>query len=73
MIQEEALTMDNKTSDKNKIWVEAPKPTQPIPDVPTVQGVYISKGEDVEWFWTHTEKGSYVSGYKIRIFSKLVE
>jgi hypothetical protein len=32
---------------------------------PAVQGVALAPSEDVEWFWTHTSKGSYVSGYNI--------
>jgi len=57
--------MSKKISNQTKRWVEAPKPTKPMPDAPTVLGVYLSKGEDVEWLWSHTDKGSYVSGYNI--------
>jgi hypothetical protein len=46
-------------------WVEAPKSTQIMPDAPAVLGVILAFGEDVEWIWTHTDKGSYVSGYNI--------
>jgi hypothetical protein len=30
-----------------------------------VLGVELSADEDVQWNWTHTPKGSYVSGYTI--------
>lgn len=46
-------------------WVEAPKSTQIMPDAPAVLGVILAFGEEVEWIWTHTDKGSYVSGYNI--------
>jgi hypothetical protein len=31
----------------------------------SVQNVSLSPSEDVEWTWTHTPQGSYVSGYTI--------
>lgn len=31
----------------------------------SVQSVSLVPGEDVEWTWTHTSQGSYVSGYTI--------
>jgi hypothetical protein len=36
-----------------------------MPDAPAVLGVILAFGEEVEWIWTHTDKGSYVSGYNI--------
>lgn len=57
--------MIEKSSNITNRWVEAPKPTKLMPDVPTVFGVNLAPDEDVEWFWTHTDKGSYVSGYNI--------
>lgn len=44
-------------------WVAAPASL--TPNAPTVTGVYLSEDEAVEWVWTHTPNGSYVSGYKI--------
>jgi len=47
-----------------KKWISAPEPTyQGAPVVYT--GVRVAKDEEVEWIWTHTPKGSYVSGYRI--------
>jgi len=57
--------MSKSISKKIKRWVEAPKSTQIMPDAPAVLGVILAFGEDVEWIWTHTDKGSYVSGYNI--------
>ena len=44
-------------------WVAAPKSARS--DVPAVLGVYLFDGETVQWRWTHTTEGSYVSGYQI--------
>ena len=44
-------------------WVAAPKSAR-LP-VPAVLGVYLLDGESVQWNWTHTPEGSYVSGYQI--------
>ncbi len=44
-------------------WVAAPKSARS--DVPAVLGVYLFDGETVQWSWTHTTEGSYVSGYQI--------
>jgi hypothetical protein len=44
-------------------WITAPQST--LPGAPAVQGVALAPGEDVQWFWTHTPNGSYVSGYSI--------
>jgi hypothetical protein len=48
--------------------VEAPLPTglfsrQSITSASL--SVLLSENEEVEWVWTHTRNGSYVSGYKI--------
>ncbi len=34
---------------------------------PAVLGVWLSPEEEVQWVWTHTPEGSYVSGYDIKI------
>ena len=59
------ISMSKKISNKIKRWIEAPKSTQPMTTVPAVLGVSLALGEDVEWIWTHTDRGSYVSGYNI--------
>jgi hypothetical protein len=59
------LSMSKNVLKKIKRWVEAPKSTQIMPDAPAVLGVILTFGEEVEWIWTHTDKGSYVSGYNI--------
>jgi hypothetical protein len=48
---------------KPKHSIEAPKPT--FQGAPAVLSVQLAKDEDVQWVWTHTTKGSYVSGYTI--------
>jgi uncharacterized circularly permuted ATP-grasp superfamily protein len=44
-------------------WVAAPQSS--LSNAPAVQGVALAPNEDVQWFWTHTPSGSYVSGYSI--------
>lgn len=63
--------MSKKASNKTKKWIEAPQSTQSMPVASAVLGVFLAKGEDVEWIWTHTDKGSYVSGYNIILSNSL--
>jgi hypothetical protein len=44
-------------------WIAAPQSS--LPGASAVQGVALAANEDVEWSWTHTTNGSYVSGYNI--------
>src|SRR5439155_20653073 len=44
-------------------WVAAPQSSQP--GAPAVQGIMLAPNENVQWSWTHTANGSYVSGYNI--------
>jgi hypothetical protein len=44
-------------------WVTPPQSS--LPGAPAVQGVALAPNEDVQWFWTHTLTGSYVSGFNI--------
>ncbi len=46
-----------------KRWVTAPAST--LPGAPAVQGVQLAPDEDVQWTWTYTPEGRYVSGYTI--------
>ena len=46
-------------------FISAPYQTGPITTV-YITGVWLRDGEDVEWIWTHTPQGSYVSGYTLR-------
>ena len=32
----------------------------------SIQGAWVAPGDAVEWIWTHTLGGSYVSGYAVR-------
>jgi len=57
--------MSKKAPDMIYRWVEAPKPTLPMPNASVVLGVHPELGEEVEWLWTHTAKGSYINGYNI--------
>jgi hypothetical protein len=51
-------------AEKPKRSVEAPKPTFQGALV-VFTNVLLAEDEDVQWSWTHTAKGSYVSGYQI--------
>jgi hypothetical protein len=31
----------------------------------SINGAWASPGEEVQWIWTHTPTGSYISGYEI--------
>ncbi len=44
-------------------WVTAPQSS--LSGALAVQGVALASNEDVQWSWTHTANGSYVSGYNI--------
>ena len=45
-------------------WVAAPQGT--LLHGATVRGVFLAPGEAVEWIWTHTTAGSFVSGYHVK-------
>ena len=53
---------------KTRYWVGAPPADWA--DAPAMLGVYLAEGESVQWFWTHTAQGSYVSGYAIMPLSE---
>ncbi len=73
--------MNDSSREKARRWVPAPSPrpkaleiatsrSSPISGrfslpASTVSGIYLSDDEDVTWTWTHTNEGSYVSGYTI--------
>ncbi len=40
-------------------------PQSSLPDAPAAQGVRLAPKESVQWPWTHTANGSYVSEYTI--------
>ncbi len=44
-------------------WVSAPQGT--LLNASAVRGVFLARGETVEWLWTHTAAGSFVSGYRL--------
>jgi hypothetical protein len=44
-------------------WVAAPQSS--LTGAPAVQDVMLAPHETVQWSWTHTPNGSYVSGYNI--------
>jgi hypothetical protein len=51
-------------SSKTRRIVPAPAPSHP--DLrSTVLNVYCAEDEDVEWQWTETPTGRYVSGYRL--------
>jgi hypothetical protein len=60
----------NRSSNPSQI-IQAPEPSRPELHN-TVLNVNCAEGEDVEWQWTETAQGRYVSGYRIvRIESDL--
>ena len=40
-------------------------PASTLRGAPAVQSVLLGEDEDVQWTWTYTPEGSYVSGYTI--------
>jgi hypothetical protein len=51
--------------------VPAPAPSHP--DLrSTVTNVYCAENEDVEWTWTETPHGRYVSGYRLVVRKQTV-
>ena len=53
-----------KSDDKPRRLVTAPPPTHPALHA-TVLNVECAADEDVEWLWTETPTGRFVSGYQI--------
>jgi hypothetical protein len=53
-----------KTESHNRRVVAAPSPTHPSLRS-TVLNVECAEDEDVEWLWTETAAGSFISGYQI--------
>jgi hypothetical protein len=61
----EAQSMDtDETTRKRKRVVPAPAPSSPRVHS-TVLDVECAEDEDVEWHWTETVEGRFVSGYSI--------
>jgi len=54
---------ENAARQETKRWVAAPQST--CPGAPAVLGVHLGDDEDAQWIWTHTQNGSYVSGYRV--------
>jgi hypothetical protein len=61
--------MNKKTSGKRKPpkrVVNAPMPTGQMAIAPAgIHNVFLTDNEEVEWSWTHTPAGSFVSGYRV--------
>lgn len=56
--------MSNAATENDRQIVVAPAPSSPtIPQ--GVINVECGKDEEVEWIWTETSKGRFVSGFKI--------
>ena len=45
-----------------KVWKPAPCQFGPT-HTGSIMGIWVFPDEEVEWIWTHTPDGSYVSGY----------
>lgn len=56
---------ENDTNTAGQKFRPAPPQSTP-PGTGTIHGVWCWPNEDVEWEWTHTLGGSYISGYKIK-------
>jgi len=59
-----------RSSREPRRWVAAPQSS--ARNAPAVYGVALTENESVRWTWTHTAKGSYVSGYEIVRPTKLL-
>ena len=58
------LSRSKRTKNTNGVrWVTAPQGT--LAGMSAVQAVALIANEDVQWLWTHTANGSYVSGYNV--------
>jgi hypothetical protein len=53
-----------KTETHNRRIVAAPSPTHPSLRC-TVLDVECAEDEDVDWLWTETAAGSFISGYRL--------
>ena len=54
------------TNTSGRKFIIAPFQSTP-PGTSTLHGVWVNAGEEVEWIWTHTVGGSYISGYNIKV------
>ena len=54
-----------ETNTGGQIWQPAPYQSAPM-TTGSIQGIWADPLDDVEWIWTHTPGGSYVSGYTIK-------
>ena len=54
-----------ETTTDGKIFVAPPAQTAPV-TTGTLQGVWVTPQQQIEWIWTHTPEGSYVSGYVVK-------
>jgi hypothetical protein len=56
--------MSTETSNKRRRIVPAPAPSNPRLH-PAVLSVECAEDEKIEWHWTETTEGRFVSGYSI--------
>jgi hypothetical protein len=54
----------NETTDGRK-WVSAPYQGPQI-HTGSINGVWVNPTDEVEWNWSHTPQGSFISGYSIK-------
>ena len=54
----------NPISTDGKMWVPAPYQGEPQTSG-SIQGVWVTPGQTVEWIWSHGPMGSHVTGYNI--------
>jgi hypothetical protein len=54
-----------ETNTGGQVWKSAPYQSGPT-HTGSIAGVWAFPDEEVEWIWTHTPGGSYVSGYTVK-------
>lgn len=60
-----------ETTTDGKVWTPVPYNNAPV-TTGTLQGVWVFPQQQIEWIWTHTSEGSYVSGYLIKGLDKII-
>jgi hypothetical protein len=61
----EGAEMSEKKETGGKVWRPAPAQSAPMHSG-TLHGVWVHPDNEVEWIWTHTPGGSFISGYTIK-------
>lgn len=54
-----------ETDTVGNVWRSAPFQSGPM-TTGSIQGAWTGPDDDIDWCWTHTSEGSYISGYTVR-------